>query len=584
MDGFYESKRPWTICLGSVRGAAARHRDADAAMSGDGPARILVIDDDELIRDTVRDVLEDAGHEVIEAANGPGGLELLGRDAPSLVICDVRMPGMSGYQVLQEMRERHGHLARVPFLFLSNLATSDDLVLGLDVGADDYLPKPVDNAILLRKVEAALRQASRVETLHRREQVKLYKALSKGPPAAAAPAPPATRPAEPVVRGHGAVGFIHFVNLDDLRLAYGASWDALADKAMALAESTIRRSLGPAQGFERQGETGFVLRFPDLDRDAAQLQGEEIAARIYRVLLGEDTGNFRSLRLVADAEAAVEYERRGADAEREAGGEGLSHFAATPDDAGWMARQVVCRFQPILNLRREMVVAYHVQPVRSTAYGVFSGEAALHGGTDDPARPDLDLLMARGAVDLLTGADGGAGDEPVPLWLPVHVATVAGPRRDALEAELERCPRSTLRRLLQVEIVGVGRATPLIRVQAVTRLLGRYASHVIVRGHPETVPAAAFRHAGADGFSLDLDAPPPGTTRQALLDGAAAFAAAARRLDCNSWVSGAHGLVELNALIAARVTLVSGRVVDRAQERPRSLYKLSRGKLGAGLR
>src|SRR6476659_9249440 len=94
----------------------------------------------------------------IEAENGRKGVEVARREKPDLILCDVMMPELDGYGVLQAL-QTDAFLARIPFIFLTAKGEKDDLRNGMDLGADDYLTKPVANADLVRAIEARLRRS-----------------------------------------------------------------------------------------------------------------------------------------------------------------------------------------------------------------------------------------------------------------------------------------------------------------------------------------------------------------------------------------------------------------------------------------
>jgi two-component system response regulator ResD len=117
-------------------------------------ARILIIDDEEPIRFSLRGILEDEGYEVLEAATAEEGLEVADAERPDLVFLDIWLPGMDGYQVCREIR----HDSDVPIIMLSAKGEVFDKVLGLELGADDYIIKPFDSKELVARVKAVLRR------------------------------------------------------------------------------------------------------------------------------------------------------------------------------------------------------------------------------------------------------------------------------------------------------------------------------------------------------------------------------------------------------------------------------------------
>ena len=115
---------------------------------------ILVVDDEEDIRALVGELLERAGHVVIKAPDGESALKLFYSRQPDLVVLDVSMPGLDGWEVLNRIRE----LSDVPVLMLTARAEELEKVRGLRAGADDYVTKPFGRQELLARVDATLRR------------------------------------------------------------------------------------------------------------------------------------------------------------------------------------------------------------------------------------------------------------------------------------------------------------------------------------------------------------------------------------------------------------------------------------------
>jgi EAL domain-containing protein (putative c-di-GMP-specific phosphodiesterase class I)/CheY-like chemotaxis protein len=122
-------------------------------------ARILVIEDEGSIRMLITDILNSENYEVLEANNGKEGVKLALYNLPDLILCDVMMPEMDGYQVLYKLQQ-HGVTRRIPFIFLTAKATPNHLRYGMNLGADDYLIKPFDEDELLRAIAARLRKSA----------------------------------------------------------------------------------------------------------------------------------------------------------------------------------------------------------------------------------------------------------------------------------------------------------------------------------------------------------------------------------------------------------------------------------------
>ena len=120
--------------------------------------KIVIIEDDPGIRTVLRLALKGAGFtDVIAEERGDNGLKIVLRERPALVILDLMLPGMDGLAVCREIR-RTTAVAATPIVMLSAKSTEEDIVRGLELGADDYVTKPFSKAVLIARVRAALRR------------------------------------------------------------------------------------------------------------------------------------------------------------------------------------------------------------------------------------------------------------------------------------------------------------------------------------------------------------------------------------------------------------------------------------------
>jgi two-component system, OmpR family, alkaline phosphatase synthesis response regulator PhoP len=126
---------------------------------GNAAYKILVVEDEPDIRKLVHYNLTQDHYKVVEAENGEQALKIVQREKPSLVILDLMMPGMSGLEVCRTLRGQD-ETAKLPILMLTAKAGEADRVLGLELGADDYLAKPFSPRELVARVRAILRRAN----------------------------------------------------------------------------------------------------------------------------------------------------------------------------------------------------------------------------------------------------------------------------------------------------------------------------------------------------------------------------------------------------------------------------------------
>jgi DNA-binding response OmpR family regulator len=135
---------------------------------------VLVVEDDEPIRTLVAEVVRLQGHDVLEAANGAQAIELASSGQPDLVLVDWVLPDISGTEVILELR-RQGLTG--PVVMLTARSAKMDEVVGLEVGADDYITKPFDSRILAARINAHLRRAALAESGGGREGLLTVGAL-----------------------------------------------------------------------------------------------------------------------------------------------------------------------------------------------------------------------------------------------------------------------------------------------------------------------------------------------------------------------------------------------------------------------
>ena len=122
-------------------------------------AKVLVVDDEASIVNIISYNLKKEGYDVITAEDGEAGLELAMNENPDLILLDIMMPKMDGYEVCRKIREK----SNVPIIMLTARADEVDKVIGLEMGADDYVTKPFGNRELIARVKAHLRRSTAKE-------------------------------------------------------------------------------------------------------------------------------------------------------------------------------------------------------------------------------------------------------------------------------------------------------------------------------------------------------------------------------------------------------------------------------------
>ncbi|MXO06707.1 response regulator [Flavobacterium sp. HBTb2-11-1] len=120
-------------------------------------SKVLIIEDNEHIRENVVEILELSGYEVFDAENGKKGVEIALKNIPDIILCDIMMPELDGYGVLHIL-QKNAQTQAVPIIFLTAKTERADIRKGMELGVDDYLTKPFDDLELLRAIEARLKK------------------------------------------------------------------------------------------------------------------------------------------------------------------------------------------------------------------------------------------------------------------------------------------------------------------------------------------------------------------------------------------------------------------------------------------
>jgi DNA-binding response OmpR family regulator len=144
------------FCNKNSPSSLCRQRETVRKWHTCGVHKVLFIEDDDAIRLALRLALEDEGYEVVEAHDGASGLVQFGQCQPDVVLLDLRLPDLSGFEVCKAMRSS----STVPIIMVTAQTEAADMVAGLEAGADDYVTKPVVPKVLSARIAAVLRRVS----------------------------------------------------------------------------------------------------------------------------------------------------------------------------------------------------------------------------------------------------------------------------------------------------------------------------------------------------------------------------------------------------------------------------------------
>jgi CRP-like cAMP-binding protein/CheY-like chemotaxis protein len=140
--------------------------------------KVLIIEDNNDIRENIVEILELANYTVFAADNGKTGVDLAFKNLPDIILCDIMMPELDGYGVLY-MLNKNPQMAAIPFIFLTAKAERLDLRKGMEMGADDYLTKPFDDMELLNAIESRLKKKEKQEEFYSHSLDRLGSLIAK---------------------------------------------------------------------------------------------------------------------------------------------------------------------------------------------------------------------------------------------------------------------------------------------------------------------------------------------------------------------------------------------------------------------
>jgi two-component system alkaline phosphatase synthesis response regulator PhoP len=136
-------------------------------------ALILTIEDETDIRELIRYNLEKEGYEAVQAENGELGLQIAREALPSLILLDLMLPGIDGLEICRRLKNDRT-TADIPVIMLTAKGEDSDIITGLEVGADDYLPKPFSPKVLIARIRSALRRSIKNAEEPREDRIKIH--------------------------------------------------------------------------------------------------------------------------------------------------------------------------------------------------------------------------------------------------------------------------------------------------------------------------------------------------------------------------------------------------------------------------
>ncbi len=286
------------------------------------PGSILVVDDRESNRHLMTEILESAGHRVVCAANGPEGIEIAIATKPDLILLDVKMPGMDGFEVSAKLRSL-AETAPIPIVFVTAHYTEEqDVLHGLGVGAYDYLIKPISRAVLLARVGVVLRIRRSEDRLRQLSSIDELTGLYTRSCA--------TRRLEAELQRaprHDARLSVTMLDVDDLKSCNDTFGHQVGDEVLRRVSAVLKNHTQLYDSVARYGGDEFLIVHPEVTEHEAVTLVERFNEKVTEEAFhGQAEGLSVSLSAGiaawdgrASAEALIQFAERALDAAKRSG-------------------------------------------------------------------------------------------------------------------------------------------------------------------------------------------------------------------------------------------------------------------------
>ncbi|WP_085906073.1 response regulator [Kiloniella majae] len=274
-------------------------------------ATILCVEDEDALREDLVEELEDEGYDVLSARNGEEGLKIISENKNlDLVLSDISMLIMNGFELLKQVRENEATIADIPFVFLIALSDRDQILEGKKLGVDDYVIKPVDFDLLFATLATRVRQISKIKQKQEKEMVALYKALSpeeqreqaaslkpSSQPQAPqqennkpvkAPSASSSQPPQLPETGKLVTGRFQLLGLDKLKEKLNNKTDKYMSSVQTVIQKVVSKNLSPEDVCKIGDDHEMMICFAKLSEEEAAYKIESIKREIWIKVLGEE--------------------------------------------------------------------------------------------------------------------------------------------------------------------------------------------------------------------------------------------------------------------------------------------------------
>lgn len=531
--------------------------------------RILVVDDEPDLRENLEIALEESGFEISSAGNGAEALQKIRTEKYDLIVCDIAMPKLTGLEVLDSVRSDHPDLAELPFILLSAYSDRDDVIKGRDLGADDYLTKPVDYDLLKSVVASRLSRSQEARSLKEKQFVKLFKSLG------GADKSRETLPAHledtlkflAGLEGRNLKGKVFLLFLGDYVRDYPDLQETARFKVQQAAETILHsRTAFPGKA-TRLGDDTWLINLDVASAEEAETEFYKLAERLAHVFKsgGGTDGHAKPGDGTANDEGALDPETR---RKIEKMFEAVSDAPRSDTDVEKielaLKRQIKFRYEPFWSREEELIAGAVLIPQRVRANHIFGGFKVLVGGVEDPTICHLQSMIIDEAVTRIMDIRPSFVHQRQPkLIIPFAVPSMSHEHSYKVESALR-----DLSSLLENEEVGF--LLTGFNGDQNTTYLGKLAAEL--RAFSSLIMLDVFNHPDfskvleavePDIVHMELDTPQIfGLSEVDALRFIATNASSFEKRGIRTYISNVRTTNEARAFLSAKSHFLSGRIVS----------------------
>lgn len=555
-------------------------------------AQILVVEDEVDLRENLEIVLSHAGHTVTTAGNGCEALAIIVQNPPDLVISDLSMPEMTGFELLTTVRQDHPELAEMPILLLTAYGDKENLIAGRESGADDFLTKPVDYQVLLATLEARLARRQQASTLKETQFVRLFKGLQQKAEGSALTDSPSPLERIAELASFPLKGRISLLMVEDFYRDYGQLPRSMQEKLIGVMERLIREVALPADVLLALGGGVWLLALATEDRTEAGARLDYLHTRLSQTIGTEN-------RSLIDGVAGKRH-RAGADGEKDDPAlsetlQALFSYALHVEDAGGASHLLTfpalipslhLDYLPIWSQRSQAVEMFRVRCLR-TLDGVRLPEdrTLLHGASDRLLCDLQSHILDQVIRDLMAARISSASDgKPLRVMVPLALPVFQNLNTYKIVQQLTDAARLAGSGRLGFVVTHAGSSVSSGLLRHVFNLLAPVGGPIFLDYDANDSRIPGHVQAGCRGIHLDAAAALSfaGVRQDRLAQGLLESLRTAVKDGFAVWVSGVDQSDLARSLIAAGATFLSGKLVGEAKPQPERAYPLAASKVLLG--